>query len=110
MNIEVNNWSMEEQLMTPYVDGNPTSIPATISTKYGMDAVEQIDTLNKTCYFANDVKDNLQALLTCINTNCSETLGGTFSIGDPTQEDSKVFTFTFTPNTEPDVEPTNEGE
>ena len=109
MNIEVNNWSMEEQLMTPYVDGNPTSIPATIKTQYGMDAVEAIDTLQKTCYFADDVKANLQALLTCINTNCSETLGGTFSIGDP-DEDSKVFTFTFTANTEPDVEPTNEGE
>ena len=108
MYIEVNNWSMEEQLMTDYVDGNPTSIPATISTRYGMDAVEQIDTLNKTCYFADDVKANLQALLTCINTNCAETLGGTFSIGDPTQEDSKVFTFTFTANTEPDVEQNNE--
>ena len=108
MNIEVNNWSMEEQLMTPYVDGNPTSIPATIMTQYGMDAVEAIDTLQKTCYFADDVRANLQALLTCINTNCAETLGGTFAISDTVTD--KVFEFTFTPNAEPDVEPTNEGE
>lgn len=108
MNIEVNNWSMEEQLMTPYVDGNPTSIPATIRTQYGMDAVEAIDTLQKTCYFAEDVHANMQALLTCINTNCSETLGGTFGISETATD--KVFEFTFTPNTEPDVEPTNEGE
>ena len=108
MNITVNNWSMEEQLLTPYVDGNPTSIPATIKTQYGMDAVEAIDTLQKTCYFADDVKANLQALLTCVNTNCAETLGGTFAISDTATD--KVFAFTFTPNTEPDVEPTNEGE
>jgi len=104
MNIEVNNWSMEEQLMTPYKDGNPTSIPATIKTQYGMDAVEAIDTLQKTCYFADDVKANLQALLTCINTNCAETLGGTFAISETATD--KVFAFSFTPN----VEPTNEGE
>jgi hypothetical protein len=104
MNITVNNWSMEEQLMTPYDDGNPTSIPATIKTQYGMDAVEAIDTLQKTCYFADDVKANLQALLTCINTNCAETLGGTFAISETATD--KVFAFSFTPN----VEPTNEGE
>lgn len=109
MNIEVNNWSIEEQLLTPYdANGNPTAVPAKISTQYGMDAVEAIDTLQKTCYFADDVKANLQALLTCINTNCSETLGGTFSISETATD--KVFAFTFTPNTEPDVEPTNEGE
>lgn len=100
MNIEVNNWSMEEQLLTPYENGNPTSIPATIKTQYGMDAVEAIDTLQKTCYFADDVRANLQALLTCINTNCAETLGGTFSISDTATD--KVFEFTFTPNTEPE--------
>ena len=104
MNIEVNNWSIEEQLMTPYEDGNPTSIPATIKTQYGMDAVEAIDTLQKTCYFADDVHANLQALLTCINTNCAETLGGTFAISETATD--KVFAFSFTPN----VEPTNEGE
>ena len=104
MNITVNNWSMEEQLLTPYEDGNPTSIPATIKTQYGMDAVEAIDTLQKTCYFADDVHANLQALLTCINTNCAETLGGTFAISETATD--KVFAFSFTPN----VEPTNEGE
>ena len=100
MNIEVNNWSMEEQLMTPYDNGNPTSIPATINTQYGMDAVEAIDTLQKTSYFAEDVRANLQALLTCVNTNCAETLGGTFGISETATD--KVFSFTFTPNTEPE--------
>ena len=109
MNITVNNWSIEEQLLTPYDEnGNPTAIPATIKTQYGMDAVEAIDTLQKTSYFAEDVRANLQALLTCINTNCAETLGGTFSISQTATE--KVFGFTFAPNTEPDVEQTNEGE
>lgn len=100
MNIEVNNWSMEEQLITPYDNGNPTSIPATIKTQYGMDAVEAIDTLQKTSYFADDVHANLQALLTCINTNCSTVLGGTFAVSDTATE--KVFSFTFTPNEEPE--------
>jgi hypothetical protein len=43
-------------------------------------------------------------MLSCINTNCAETLGGTFSVSDT--DTDKVFEFTFTPN----VEPTNEGE
>lgn len=47
-NIEVDNWSIEEQLLTPYEDGNPTAIPATISSQYGMDAVEEIDTIKHT--------------------------------------------------------------
>ncbi len=48
-NIDVDNWSIEEQLLTPYDEnGNPTSIPATIKTQYGMDAVEEIDTIKHT--------------------------------------------------------------
>lgn len=48
-NIEVNNWSIEEQLLTPYDEnGNPTAVPAKISTQYGMDAVEEIDTIKHT--------------------------------------------------------------
>lgn len=108
LQMQVDNWSMEEQLVPNYDNGNPTSIPATVNTIYSIDAVEALDTLNKNCYFADDVKANMQALLTCINTNCSETLGGTFSISETAT--NKVFAFSFTPNTEPDVEPTNEGE
>lgn len=106
MNIDVNNWSMEEQLMTPYDEqtNQPTSIPATIKTQYGMDAVEAIDTLQKTTYTVIEVHDNLAALLACVNTNCSEVLGGTFAVSDTATD--KLFEFTFTPN----VEPTNEGE
>lgn len=108
LRMQVNNWSMEEQNVTPYVDGQPTAIPATISTVYAIDAVEQLDTLQKTSYFADDVRANLQAMLTCINTNCSTVLGGTFAVSDTATD--KVFDFTFTPNVEPEVEPENEGE
>lgn len=48
-NIDVDNWSIEEQLLTPYDEnGNPTAVPAKISTNYGMDAVEEIDTIKHT--------------------------------------------------------------
>lgn len=111
MNINVNNWSMEEQLLPDYVDDNPTSVPAKISTIYSIDAVAAIDELQKKSYFEGDVHDNLQAMLACINTNCSTILGGTFGISSTAT--NKLFEFSFTPtestNTN-DVEPTTEGE
>lgn len=97
--MEVDNWGTEQQLVTPYEDGNPTSIPATLSTIYSMDAVEAIDTLQKTTYTETEVHDNLAAMLACVNTNCSEVLGGTFAVSDTATD--KVFDFTFTPNAEP---------
>lgn len=108
LQMQVNNWSMEEQLVTDYDNGNPTSIPATVNTIYSIDAVEALDTLQKTAYFEDDVHANLSLLLNTINTNCSTVLGGTFSVSDTATD--KRFSFTFTPNAEPDVEPTNEGE
>lgn len=99
INMEVDNWGIEQQLVTPYVDGNPTSVPATLSTIFSMDAVEAIDTLQKTTYTEAEVHDNLAALLACVNTNCSEVLGGTFAVSDTATD--KVFEFTFTPNPEP---------
>lgn len=98
MNITVNNWSMEEQWITPYENGNPTSIPATINTQYSMDAVNAIDTLQKNTYTETDIYNNISALLSSINTNCGTVLGGTFSVSDTATD--KVFTFTFTPNEE----------
>jgi hypothetical protein len=96
-NIEVNNWSIEEQLITDYDEqGNPTSIPATIQTKYSIDAVEAIKTLEKSSYFESDIHDNLQAMLTCINTYCASVLGGQFSISETAT--NKLFNFTFTAN------------
>lgn len=44
-----------------------------------------------------DVHDNLQAMLTCINTNCASVLGGQFSISETAT--NKLFNFTFTANT-----------
>ena len=64
LNINVNNWSIEEQMLTPYEDGNPTAVPAKISTQYGMDAVEEIDTIKHTyvsAYTEQNFSDNQKA-------------------------------------------------
>jgi hypothetical protein len=97
VNLNVDNWSMEEQLMTDYdVQGNPTSVPATIKTKYSIDAVEAIKTLEESSYFESDIHDNFAALIAKINEKCASVLGGTLSISDSAT--NKLFTFGFTEN------------
>lgn len=103
VNLNVDNWSMEEQLVADYDEqGNPTSVPATIQTKYSIDAVEAIKTLEdnvadlqEATYTETEVRVTFGNLLDEINTNCSSILGGTFSIVNPT---GKTLTFTFTGN------------
>lgn len=97
LNILVDNWSTEEEVIAdPEASGDPNSCAATLDIIYGIDAAEQLDTLNKEGILTGDLKANLEALLGVINTNCAEALGGTLSISEnPTD---KVYTFTFTPN------------
>ena len=96
LNILVNNWSTEEEIIAaPEASGDPNSCSATLDIIYGIDAAEQLDTINQSGIFTGDLKANLSALLGVINTNCAEALGGTLSISEnPTD---KVYTFTFTP-------------
>lgn len=97
VNLNVDNWSMEEQLITDYDEqGNPTSVPATIQTKYSIDAVEEIKTLKEITYTETEVRATFGNLLECINENCSSVLGGTFAI-DP-EVSGKTLDFTFTEN------------
>lgn len=98
VNINVDSWSMEEQLMTDYVNGNPTSVPATIQTKYSIDAVEAIKTLEEITYTETEVRTIFGNLLTCLNGEFSEELGGTFVIKDNVPPTPKVFDFEFVEN------------
>jgi hypothetical protein len=99
MGFRCDNWSMEEQRVAPYADGSPTSVAATMVAVYPMDAVEAIDTLEKTTLTAQEFHDNMAALLAVVNENCSAILGGTFAVSDTSTD--KVFGFTFTANTTP---------
>ena len=105
VNYIVNNWGIERQLPTPS-DGDPTSIPAEVSIRYTIDATEQLDTIDKAGIFAEDLKANLQALLTVVNAHLETAMGGTIAIGSTPVD--KVYPFTFVPSEEP--EPEQEGE
>lgn len=97
LNILVDNWSTEEEIIAaPEASGDPNSCAATLDILYGIDAAEQLDTINQSGIFTTDLKANLEALLGVINTNCAEALGGTLSISENPSD--KVYSFTFTPN------------
>jgi hypothetical protein len=97
LNILVNNWGTEQQVVAdPEASGDPNSCPATLDIKYGIDAAEQLDTINQSGIFTDDLKANLSALVGVLNTNCATALGGTISISENPVD--KVYTFTFTPN------------
>ena len=99
LNILVDNWSTEEEIIAaPEASGDPNSCAATLDILYGIDAAEQLDTINQSGIFTTDLKANLSALIGVINTNCAEALGGTLAISEnPTD---KVYSFIFTPAAE----------
>ncbi len=99
LNMQVNNWGIEQVEVTSYSNGIPTSCAPTVETLYGVDVVEQLDTIDKEGIDVDALHANLNALVSCINTNCGEVLGGTISVSDTATD--KVFAFTFTPNAEP---------
>lgn len=76
-----------------------------LSIRYGIDAVEQLDTLQDGAIMVGDLKANLQAMLTVVNAQLEATMGGTIVIGDTPTD--KVYPFSFVPTPEPTPEENN---
>lgn len=93
LNIIVNNWAYEQAVVSaPDNNGQPTSCAAQSTILYGIDAVEQLDTLKETGITVADLGNNLRALAAVIG----PVMGGTLTVNDPSS--GKTFGFSFTPS------------